>query len=329
MVLWVNLHGAFFTGLVLIAIFCAGNCLNWRTTSRKAGVFALAFGTCLAASLLNPNGPRLHVHILEFLRTPVVAKMANEFQSPNFHSGGLTGFALQLLVLGLVIVGTRPQFSTADLFLIGVWGYFALQAVRNVPIFGLVIAPVLAEHLNVSLRNAADSRFIKIYRRISSNVADLDRFANGRVLIVLAVLAIVLLDTNPKFLGGSNILATEPLTNRFPAAAVEFLKKTPEVVHGKMFNKYAWGGYLMLALPEHKVFIDGRNDFYGPQLVEEFNIANEARPTWDKVLDKYKVDWTILPVDHALNQILELNPEWRRVYSDHTATIFSRSLEQP
>jgi hypothetical protein len=117
---------------------------------------------------------------------------------------------------------------------------------------------------------------------------------------------------------------TEPLANRFPVAAVKFLRENPAVVRGAMFNDYGWGGYLMLKLPEQKVFIDGRNDFYGPTLVEEFNAVSELKPTWEAVFERYGVGWTILPVQHPVHALLALRKDWEKVYADEVAVIYTR-----
>jgi len=50
-----------------------------------------------------------------------------------------------------------------------------------------------------------------------------------------------------------------------PSPPCNFLRQNPAAVHGEMFNDYGWGGYFILALPERRVFVDGRNDFYGPE----------------------------------------------------------------
>jgi hypothetical protein len=318
MTLWVNLHGAFFTGLVLIGVFLAGDLFADR---RKAGTLLAVLAGCLAASLINPNGWRLHAHILEFLRTPVVAKLANEFRSPNFHSGGMTGFALQLLVLVILLIAVRPRLGATDILLIGVWGYFALHAVRNVPIFALVVTPILAEHLNVFLRDVDGSVVMRLYRRISGVASAANRQAGGRLVGAVAVLAMLVVAAKPRLLGGESILATEIMTNRFPVAAVQFLQTQPAAVQGEMFNDYGWGGYLMLMLPGRQVFIDGRNDFYGAALVSEFKVVDDVRPGWEAVLGKYNVGWTILPPKHALNRVLALRPDWRVVYTDETAVV--------
>ena len=79
------------------------------------------------------------------------------------------------------------------------------------------------------------------------------------------------------------------------------------------------GGYLEFALPERKPFIDSHNDSYGVGLVREFRTANEPKPGWEAVFAKYNVGWTILPVQHPLNRILELSPHWTRVFSNQQA----------
>jgi hypothetical protein len=91
-----------------------------------------------------------------------------------------------------------------------------------------------------------------------------------------------------------------------------------------MFNDYGWGGYLIYALPERKVFVDGRNDFYGEELLDEFATVNTPKPGWDAVLAKYHVGWTILPTGHPLNTILSLRTDWKQVYADDVCVIYTR-----
>lgn len=319
--LWANLHGAFFTGFVLIGVFLAGNLFADR---RKAGMLAAVLAGCALASLINPNGWRLHVHILEFLRTPLVAKFANEFRSPNFHSGGMHGFLLELLTLVVMLIWVRPRLTATDVLLTGVWGFFALQSARNVPLFALVVTPMLAEHFTKFLRDVPESRLVALYRKISADVTALDRGASGRITVALVVLAMLAVAAKPRVAGGAPLISSEILTNRFPIAAVEFLRAKPDVVAGQMFNDYGWGGYLMLVLPERKVFVDGRNDFYGEALMKEFDEVDDVRPGWEGVLEKYGVGWTILPNKHALNSVLALRPYWKVVYTDEVAAVRAR-----
>ncbi len=332
MLLWANLHGAFFTGFVLIGIYLAGGFLalaNCPAPRRppiwsKIRTLTLLTAACLLVSFINPNGWTLHAHVLSFLRTPALAGFTNEFRSPNFHSGGTTGFLLELALLGILLVAVRPRLSPIDLLMISVWGYFALHSARNVPIFALVVTPILATHFNASLRAAPESRFMSRFRAISNNVTELQSMAGGRALVVAACVAVLLVMVIPHHGGGQPILTTEILTNRFPVAAVRFLQSHADLVRGQMFNEYAWGGYLMLVMPERKVFIDGRNDFYGEALIREFNEVDDLKPGWERVFEKYRVDWTILPPKHGLTALLALRADWKRVYADDVAVIYTR-----
>ena len=85
----------------------------------------------------------------------------------------------------------------------------------------------------------------------------------------------------PQLLGGAPLVTTELPASRFPVAAVGFLRQSPGVVHGNMFNEYAWGGYFTLAMPERKVFLHPNLDVYGEEVVRDFLRVNNGEPGWE------------------------------------------------
>ncbi|MEI6083650.1 MAG: hypothetical protein WCS70_05045 [Verrucomicrobiota bacterium] len=307
MLLWTNLHGAFFTGFILLGIFFLGAIFERHRD--RALVLAGVSAACLAASLVNPNGWHLHAQIVGFLRTPELSGMVNEFRSPNFHSGSAHGLLLELFAVALLLLVVRPVLPATEILLLGVWGYFALHSTRNIPILGLVAAPILARHLQAFLR-------YPLWLRLCARAEEMQRSTGGAATVALAVAGVLLIVARP---GWDSAI----LPNRVPAAAVEFIRANPSAVRGEMFNDYGWGGYLLWALPERKVFIDGRNDFFGKELVGEFNTVDETKPGWEAVLQKYQVGWTILPVKHPLNSLLVLSG-WRPAYSDEVAIVYTR-----
>lgn len=332
MLLWANLHAAFFTGLVLIATYAAGNAVELLFCARqqrpqlrrKILILALLGIACAVVTLLNPAGWKLHEHIVSFLRTPYQAYFTNEWGPVDLHSAGMRGFVLQLFLLAVMLVAVRPRLRGTDFLLIGSWAYFALHSVRNVPVFALVVTPILAEHLNLFLQQARDSRLMRLYRRLSADLAPVHRAAGGQALVALSVLAILVALAKPRLAGGPPVIATDILTNKFPAAAVKFLQEQPQAVSGEMFNDYGWGGYLVLYLPERKVFIDGRNDFYGEALLREFSQAYYLKPGWEAVFEKYGVGWTLLPPAHPLSTLLGLRGDWALVYRDDVAAVYTK-----
>jgi hypothetical protein len=138
--------------------------------------------------------------------------------------------------------------------------------------------------------------------------------------VTVAALTLVWLMTVP----AQPVVTTNILTNQFPVAAVQWLKANPTAVRGEMFNDYGWGGFLMLYLPERKVFVDGRNDFYGGAFIAEFEQVDNVTTNWSAVLSRYRVGWTILPRRHALNQLLALDASWSLVYTDAVTAIHLR-----
>ena len=79
--------------------------------------------------------------------------------------------------------------------------------------------------------------------------------------------------------------------------------------------------------PLIEVFVDGRNDFYGPELIQDFDTVNRAHTSWEDVLRKYDVGWTILPRAHPLNELLALDKGWSLAYADDVAAIYARKPE--
>ena len=332
--LWVNLHAGFLTGLILIGIYCigAGTGLLARDGGQRATAWsqtrllALLGVSCFLASLLNPNGWKLYAYLADFLQHTKLVGFVNEFRSPDFHTGSTHGFVLLLGVLAITLIGTRARLNPTEILLIGWAGCFALRWVRNVPIFAIVVTPILARQLSDWLRQAPDSRWLR-YRRISRDFAEMNRIADGRWLVAGVLIVFVLVGAKPRIVGGEPMIDTDLLTNRFPVAAVRFLRQHPQTISGEVLNDYGWGGYLILVMPEHKVFVDGRNDFYGPDLMQDFSCLSKVCPDWESILRQYGVGWTILPRAHPLNELLALRTDWRLAYGDDVTAIYVRKPE--
>ncbi len=326
MVLWVNLHGAFLTGLVLIALHALGSAVTtWRQSAPpvKPKSLALLGLLCGTASLANPNGWKLYKQILGFLRSRELSTLTTEFGSPNFHTVGMHGFLLLLLLLAIALLVIRPRLGTTDVLLVGSWGFFALVSARNVPLFALVVTPLLAQWVTEYVQANPRSGWAHWYRESTARNSMVG-FQAGSVAIITAAVCVLLVVAKPRIAGGAPLLATDFPPDRYPIAAVDYLRAHPQAVHGEMFNYFLWGSYFEFAFPERKPFIDSHNDLYGIALTREFRTANEPKPGWERVFAKYNVGWTILPVQHPLNRILELSPHWSLVFSNQSALVFSR-----
>jgi len=89
-----------------------------------------------------------------------------------------------------------------------------------------------------------------------------------------------------------------------------------------MFNEFNWGGYLLYRLgPRYDVFLDSQSDFYGESLIREYDQIMSAGGDWQGILQKYQVDWMIIPVNSPLANVITNNNNWKIVYNDNTAMI--------
>ncbi len=228
-VLWTNLHGGFLAGLTLIGIHFVGNFvrvmvddISLRPTLRRRAVALGILGvTCALATLLNPNGWKLHQHLLSFLWSSSRSHFTSEWNSANFHFAGMRGFALQLLVLGFMLLVVRRPWATTDLLLIAFWLYSGLNAMRNVPIFALIATPIFAEHLSAGWREMRDLPWSRWFRRVSNDVGMMNRTAGGNGLVALILATTLLILAKPVLVGGHPIVETEISANRFPGGDSE------------------------------------------------------------------------------------------------------------
>ncbi len=93
-----------------------------------------------------------------------------------------------------------------------------------------------------------------------------------------------------------------------------------------MLNEYAYGGYLSWALPEQKVFIDGRADVYAwAGVFEDYGKWATLRDDPNRLLDKYGIDWCLLSKSSPLARVMSYLPGWSERYSDSQVVIFARN----
>src|SRR6202035_2396542 len=118
-----------------------------------------------------------------------------------------------------------------------------------------------------------------------------------------------------------NQVASE--TEQFPQKAVAFLRAGdyPQ----RIFVYYDWGGYAIWKLyPSYRVFVDGRADLYGDDLLHQFENAVQLQHDWRNVLDRWKVEAVFVPPSCALAQALELDPNWQVAFIDSKAVVLLR-----
>jgi len=115
------------------------------------------------------------------------------------------------------------------------------------------------------------------------------------------------------------------LDEEFPAGALAALKD--ERPPGRLLNSYNWGGYLIWELPEYPVYVDGRTDLYGDELVGEwmrFVGAEEGQDGWEAIADKWDVRLVLLEPSWPVVAALAEAEGWQLLYQDELAVLYGR-----
>jgi hypothetical protein len=327
MLLWVNLHGGFAIGFLLLFITLAGQVLSRLLGQSGPGVLtwpglvqlAVAILACAAVVVVNPYGPALYLYPLRTVSIGALQDFIQEWQSPNFHLREMQLFIWLWLAVLAALGLARRRADLTDLALVSGFTYLALLAARNIPIVALLAAPIITRHAAAGVRDLWVSR-----PRLA---AVLDPPAGGRSLPALnwAVLGLVLAAVLAKAADASLVSTNERfLESRVPLHAARFLHGAQPV--GPLFNAYNWGGYLTWGLyPQYPVFVDGRTDLYDDALLRDYLRAALGQPGYESVLDAYGLNLVLIEAHSFLDEHLRVNPRWRLIYADEVAVVYQRA----
>ena len=105
--------------------------------------------------------------------------------------------------------------------------------------------------------------------------------------------------------------------------AVAFLDRMqwPE----RIFNPYHWGGYLIFQWNgQRKVFIDGRNDLYANQILNDYIFISGLDRSWEKLLNIYEINTILWEANTPLDRALAAHPSWQEMYRDSQSVVYFR-----
>ncbi len=319
--LWVNSHGGFPIGLVLVTLFWLDTWLGGtgpmiRQQKRMLTVVLLL---AVAATVVNPVGPGIWSHVTGHLANDFFMDITEEFRSPDFHAPW--GKLLLIVILGVAVLLKRAAAPLPWLGLAILLGTIAatLVSARHIALFATLGLPWLAMLRRDTPAATVDTDQAEASwpeHPLAASSPEL-RAATNNVVSVIAI-AILILLTNGRFAPRAQF---DPAT--FPVRALGALPA--DQLTGAVFNEMEWGGYLLYAYPEVPIFIDGHADFFGEEVVREYLAARYGGPEWSNVLDRYEVQWTVTRSDAPLNQLLELSENWELVLDDGLAAVYART----
>ena len=326
MIPWINLHGGFVIGLVLQGLFLMGGILNQvLTTSPRPGWRHLWDGhktpfivllLSLVATGVNPFGYRLLLLPFEVSRG-IYTTLISEWMAPSLQF--YWHFRLYLLLLFFLLFFIGPKVSWFNRLLLLFFVNASLTHSRHISIVGFFLTPLVVQSITPYLDK------LPLNRKRSPSGAELSLSPATGPLATIALGFMLIL------FGALHWEAWEKLSRvvipppgELSSGVVEFLHKNP--MDGKLFNEDEWGDYLIYAMdPPPELFIDGRLDMYGEEILEPYAKIVQLDEKVDILLDSYEIAWVLFSPS-PLTRYLKAKGDWKEVYEDDQVSVLTRIM---
>jgi len=297
MLLWVNLHGGFIVGFVIIGAF-----MGQELLAKKISNF-LVLLACLVvtflASIINPYFIDAYDGVYRTLGGPLKQGIS------EWRPLDLGPEAIYMVAAVISLGFARVKLFTATMALIIAWGAYSIMHIRGVGYFAIFSAPIIA---------AALARVFKdkdLLQQLDKSYADVFVKYLALVSTIMFVLLPVFFDAKAEF-----------DKDKHPVKAIEYIKRNH--ADKNMFNSYGYGGHIIYAAPgKLKTFIDGRAETaFKPSLVEDYISLHHGKDI-KQIFTKYKISLVFLHKDtYKPIQQYMADANWQLGYSDGDSLVY-------
>lgn len=344
-VLWVNLHGFFFLGPLLVLFFCLGEIPLGKNqkdafTPEQYLRLIVVLLALLAASLINPNGLEGAFYPIDILWDTLLGKNKIIFSNieelqPVFYLMGNFGKFIALYGIGLVCLAAMlcnfKRLRPAHLLIFIFFLIFSFR-VRNIAFFSFSACAIAAVNIMPALNSI--KRFFSPGQPLKKPAYFFIKYASMAIIVFWIVTKITSYFNYSEY-SFEDKKNKSPLLGiseeSYPKKAVEFLLANnlgPDII-----NDFNSGSYIIgSAYPKLKVFIDGRTELYGEEFLNRyFDMLKGDAAIFEGMSDKYNVSAVLLSMTLSplpkLAYLLYSHPQWKLVYFDDKAIIFLKDIK--
>jgi hypothetical protein len=313
-ILWANLHMQFIYGLAVLGLFLVEVLLSrlpsvslYPSHYPKITIGRVSFVllACLVATLITPYNFRLYIPIFEVIGQTGAFQLIRELLPLSFRSLA-DWLVLGLAMVAAFILGRQRAWLPFPTLLLLMGTFLAFRAGRDVWVLVLGAVFIISEF----------GRFVRIEPSF--------RFTKLRAIWVIVALTVAIY-----LIGVRREISEQQLESvverRFPVAAVRFINE--KNYPGPLYNHFNWGGYLIWALPRLLVSMDGRMNVHGDQRIERSVNTWSGLKGWESDAELMKAGLVIAGVNHALTNLVRMDPRFKLVYEDNVATVFVASTD--
>jgi hypothetical protein len=307
--LWANIHIEFVTGLFVLAVLCLEPLLDWllgTTPERKTplDLFQSRLWMIFAAScigvLVNPYGYKLIGNVLQYARDTKIYDIISEFHAMLFRTANDWAVLALVMIACFAIGRIRPLRPVWALLLAwSAWmGFRSVREVWLVAILSVVVIAILGHE-----QNAEPAKELGLPLRVGVPVS---------VFLVLLV--------GVSLWPLSSGLLFRQVAKKFPVGAAAYIRQNH--LHGPLLNELSWGGFLIYAVPDVPVAIDGRTNVHSQDEILDSIRLWSGEAGWQDRPEIESANLVISDRSWSLALLLRSDPRFRVAYEDDTAVLF-------
>jgi hypothetical protein len=227
--------------------------------------------------------------------------VGDEWRSVNFHLSNGKIFFIVLAGLSILSLLRRRRWSLQEVLFALVAVYSALSYVRFLFLAGIVLCPIIAAEIAALPALTGSSK-------------------RNRPILNAAFIALIWSIAIYRFPG--NAVLQSGVETAFPSEAFRRLSTLDS--QGRVFNAYAYGGYMIWNTRQIPTFIDSRTDIFEHRgVLLDYVSAIDLEDTLG-VLDKYRIQYVFFPKADPVIYLLQHTSGWKTNYDDGNAAILER-----
>ena len=321
-ILWVNLHGYFILGPVLIFLYCIGS-LALRDFKKVKRLGLILGFTCLACCI-NPYFYKGAVYPIKILigifnQQRSYMQDVHELMMPINAGFGRYVFFWILAILSSVTFLINLKKARMQHVLIFLGSFAAsYAAVRNMPVFIFMAMPLAVINLNEA--------------GVTKNIVD-KKYYGAILLVILAGIYFFISNKYYEFTKQSAFRKTESgmIGLLTPKKACDFLERGN--IKGRIFNSIDFGHYIAYRFyPERRVFIDVRTELYKNDFYQLYKRAQNYPDEWKSLQEKYHFNIALIrhlfSGTERLLKFLYKDKGWALVYYDESSAVFLHDVPE-
>ncbi|MDP3804232.1 MAG: hypothetical protein Q8Q87_01630 [Candidatus Omnitrophota bacterium] len=298
MLLWVNVHGGFVSGLGMIGIYVITDYFFKRSSK---SMLVILLGAVLATTI-NPYGMKFWSYLWPALtlgRSSISEWSAMPLFGADPYFGFRVLFAIVIFILIFGRMGFKGKNAIPRLAILAVTAYLAIRHRRHAPFFGIAALAFLGPYFEACIDRL----------RLRIPVAGI---AALYALTALLVASYVLPAVTFQVLAPVGV---------YPVREADILMYSK--AEGNVVVPLRWGNYVMWRLyPRVKISMCGRYEAMYPKSTFDMNhdFFFKNGKDWDRIIRNYKVDYVLLELNntaltHEDLKKLGLEIVWQSKYS--------------